>query len=59
MVKTADEVFAQEIIREDAVDVLIGSGYGDIIDLMIQSKKTSIFDSPDEEDEEEEVELDD
>lgn len=45
MVKEVDEFLEQEMVREDAVAVMIGSGYGDLIDLMIEEPHKSIFDN--------------
>lgn len=45
MVKEVDDFLEQEMVREDAVAVMIGSGYGDLIDLMIEEPHKSIFDN--------------
>lgn len=45
MVKEVDDFLEQEMIREDAVAVMIGSGYGDLIDLMTEEPHKSIFDN--------------
>lgn len=45
MVKEVDDFLEQEMVREDAVAVMIGSGYGDLIDLMTEEPHKSIFDN--------------
>lgn len=47
MVKAVDDFFEKEMIREDAVEVMIGSGYGDLIDIMTEEPHKSIFDNED------------
>lgn len=45
MDKTVDDFLESEMIREDAIDTLIGSGYGDLIDVMTEEPHKSIFDN--------------
>lgn len=45
MVKEVDDFLEQEMVREDAVAIMIGSGYGDLIDLMTEEPHKSIFDN--------------
>lgn len=45
MTNPVDAVFEQEMVREDTVEIILGSGYGDIIDLVNDNVKGSIFDS--------------
>lgn len=45
MTKGVDDVFEHELDTEDTVDVMIGSGYGDLIDIMSEASKPSIFDT--------------
>jgi hypothetical protein len=43
MTKPVDDFFEQSMLREDTVDAMIGSGYGDIIDIIEEGAKVSIF----------------
>lgn len=46
MTKEVDEIFKESIERDDSLDVLLGSDYGDIIDLVSENVHTeSIFDN--------------
>lgn len=45
MTESVDAVFKHEIDREDSVDAMLGSGYGDLIDILEENTKVSIFDT--------------
>ena len=45
MVKEVDDFLEKEMVREDAVEIMIGSGYGDLIDVMTEEPHKSIFDN--------------
>lgn len=44
MTKDVDDVFMKDIDREDSLDAMLGSGYGDLIDMIQENYKPSIFD---------------
>lgn len=44
MTDCVDTIFEQEMVREDAVDVMLGSEYGDLIDL-VEGIRPSILDA--------------
>lgn len=45
MTNPVDAVFEKEMVREDTLDIMLGSGYGDLIDLVEENVKGSIFDA--------------
>lgn len=49
MTNPVDAVFEREIVKEDSVDIMIGSGFGDLIDIVNDCAKGSIFDADKEE----------
>lgn len=44
MTSPVDAIFEIEMAREDSLEVMLGSGYGDLIDLVSENTRASIFD---------------
>lgn len=45
MTKNVDDVFMKDIYREDSLDTMIESGYGELIDIIQENTEPSIFDT--------------
>ena len=45
MVKEVEDFLEKEMVRVDAVEFMIVSGYGDLIDVMTEEPHKSIFDN--------------
>lgn len=49
MVQAVDEAFKHDIDHDDSLDVMLGSPYSDLIDIVAESARGSIFDNTEEE----------